>query len=644
MASRPRLARALLAAVVPLLLPTLALADVAWVSLKSYANFETAGLLVTVAGDASRQASAAIEIRKSTEPDYRLQHPAVRVDATHFVGSVFGLAEGTSYDVRVTLSEPNGARPIVKTASFVTRTAMSSVTRGRTFKVGPGRRFSTIQAAVDAATKPGDTVLVYPGTYREKVTVAHSGTRARPIVIRAQGDGAMLDGGRVTGPLTWTNEGELGYSTMLADVHGVVADQGRLFQYNYLYSNNGSDELASLSAGGPGGYHYEDGKLWVKFADGSSPALHELHIGGLIDNAFTLDGSYVIVDGFEIAYYGMPVDGAIHINGDNDVVRRCNIHENSRTGVLVKGGNGLIEENYIWDTSIWQFDWNSAKGSTAENNTIEVAGPVGRGNVIRNNVLSGTFDCIGTHGELKHPEKVTTELDIHGNHLSFCSDDTYEIEGHQSNVRIFDNVGEFTHMGLSVTPAHVGPVFFIRNIVWNYGAALASQRDGWRASGIKVNFDENQISGQTFVYHNTFYTTEPGTRGIVLLLEPGRSHGLTLRNNIISSPEETWFDGTPMPVDLDYDGLYNTSAIFASWFGVDYPDYASWQAATGQEAHAIAAFGVPEFVDAAAGNFGLPAGSPLRDKAVRIPGINDAYEGAAPDIGAIEGEGQARRP
>jgi hypothetical protein len=94
-----------------------------------------------------------------------------------------------------------------------------------------------------------------------------------------------------------------------------------------------------------------------------------------------------------------------------------------------------------------------------------------------------------------------------------------------------------------------------------------------------------------------------------------------------------------MPADFDYDGLYNTSPIFATWMAIDYPDFVSFHAATGQETHAVTAFGAPDFINADAGNFGLKSGSPLRNAAVRIPGINDSYKGSAPDIGAIEGKG-----
>src|SRR3990167_10067719 len=56
-----------------------------------------------------------------------------------------------------------------------------------TLEVGVGRAYSTIQAAVNAA-QAGDTVLVYPGTYNESVSIpdGKQGTATSPIIIKAQ--------------------------------------------------------------------------------------------------------------------------------------------------------------------------------------------------------------------------------------------------------------------------------------------------------------------------------------------------------------------------------------------------------------------------------------------------------------------------
>ena len=50
--------------------------------------------------------------------------------------------------------------------------------------------FRTIQRGVDAL-KPGDVLLVGPGIYRERITVARGGTKAAPVTI------ASLPGARV---------------------------------------------------------------------------------------------------------------------------------------------------------------------------------------------------------------------------------------------------------------------------------------------------------------------------------------------------------------------------------------------------------------------------------------------------------------
>src|SRR3990172_3394319 len=66
-----------------------------------------------------------------------------------------------------------------------------------TLEVGVGRTYSTIQAAVNAAVA-GDTVLVYPGTYNESVSIpdGKQGTATSPIVIKAQYPARQpLDGG-----------------------------------------------------------------------------------------------------------------------------------------------------------------------------------------------------------------------------------------------------------------------------------------------------------------------------------------------------------------------------------------------------------------------------------------------------------------
>lgn len=57
------------------------------------------------------------------------------------------------------------------------------------------RPFRTIQKGLDAATQPGDTVTVLPGTYSEQLILRARGAPGKPILIRAaKKHGAILDG------------------------------------------------------------------------------------------------------------------------------------------------------------------------------------------------------------------------------------------------------------------------------------------------------------------------------------------------------------------------------------------------------------------------------------------------------------------
>jgi hypothetical protein len=91
----------------------------------------------------------------------------------------------------------------------------------------------------------------------------------------------------------------------------------------------------------------------------------------------------------------------------------------------------------------------------------------------------------------------------------------------------------------------------------------------------------------------------------------------------------------PVLLDWDHDDLYTTDpSRFVSWQGTRYDALPAFQAGTGQELHGLSA--PPALLNPAAGDFRPGPGSPLVDRGVPIPGINDGFAGAAPDVGAVE--------
>ncbi|MEK7414528.1 MAG: right-handed parallel beta-helix repeat-containing protein [Planctomycetota bacterium] len=84
--------------------------------------------------------------------------------------------------------------------------------------------FATVGKGV-AALKPGDTLTVNAGVYREQITVTALGTAAAPILIRAAvGQRVVLSGGeRITGWQTCTPEQAMG-SAHAANIHWVDID------------------------------------------------------------------------------------------------------------------------------------------------------------------------------------------------------------------------------------------------------------------------------------------------------------------------------------------------------------------------------------------------------------------------------------
>ena len=621
---------------------------VTWIGTDHHANFHTAGVVLTVSGDDNLNAWVNLEIRESGAPSFTTAHPLVRIDAGHFVGSLFGLTPDTGYEARVTLADPDGVTGTTQSVLAVaTRPDSFPEPSLRTLYVAttgsdsnsgtdPLEPLLTIQEAANRS-QPGDLVLIAPGVYRESVTVPTSGTATQPIVFRGSAPGAVLDGADETtfDGVAWDSEGNGVYSRTLGFSTGhVVTDQGRLYQYLDIAT------LEALEAGPPGGFFFNGTTLYVKNWDGSSPAARSMHVARHENGFYLNDRSHVRVEDMEIRHYGSGTYGkGVYLRFSSDcAVRSSRIHGFGSAGVWIKGGaRNTIEGNELWDTSIFNWPWPLTKGSSAENNAVVLTDEIGPGNVIRGNTIHGTFNGIGPCGGDPPPSGFTSETDVYDNRFFDHTDDALEPEGYCANVRMWGNHIEDVHMAFAVAPAAPGPTWILRNIAYNFGNTRTSQIDGYLASALKINSGYPTPIGPLFLYHNTFLTETPDTSALELL-PGGSSTYIGARNNVIAGTHYAISKtNATNALDLDWDSLWTTDPIeFAYWDFTHYYGFLDFQSNTGQELNGLEA--PPRLTDPMFGVYTPAQSSQLIDRGLVIAGVNDDYEGSAPDIGAIESE------
>jgi parallel beta-helix repeat protein len=613
-------------------------------SVDTYGTFESGGVVAVVNGDANGNAAVQLEERAPGDSDYRVVHPLVRVDATHFVGSLFWLQPGNTYGVRVTLIDPDGVTgAATETQNLTTRAENAPFTPSRTLYVAPNgsdgnagtdpsQPLKTIQHAADIS-QPGDLVSIGAGTYYEDVNVSTSGTDIAPIVFRGSA-GAIVDGAdpAIAAGVTWTGLGNgvwsyaAGYSTDL-----VVTDQGRLFDYTSLA------ELELLTAGAPGGSYADGTNVYVKFSDGSSPAQRQMHVSRY-DAGFYVDGaSNIRIQNLEIRYYGSDEYGrGVYLRFANQCeVSGSNLHENGATAVWLKGGaRNVVEDNDIGDSSIIGWPWELTHASTAQNTGVYFTDNNGQGNVIRRNRLHGTYDGLHPCGDSAPDNAFTTETDVYDNIIDTHSDDAIESEGYCSNVRIWNNTISDSLMAVAVAPAAPGPTWVVRNTAYNIGNVPSATVFGQTPSGIKINSDYPEVVGPLLVYHNTFLTTVEGVDSLVLF-NPGFNTWLYSRNNVYVAPHNALRKINTILLDFDYDDMYSSgSAPLVNWYNTNYPTLSSVQTDLNEELHGISAD--PALANPAGGDFTPNAASPLVNRGIPIAGISDTVPDGQPDIGAVE--------
>jgi hypothetical protein len=612
-------------------------------SVELYGTFHAMGVIVTIgaADDPDEDATASVAYRVSGSGAYRQGFSLSRIENTRFVGSLFWLEPGTTYDVRVTFDDPDGGpldgTTVSGTAS--TRAEIAIPPPSDSYYVSPTGSGTACSLAAPCALSyglsqayPGDEVVLRGGVYYQgEIDLPRSGTAGAPIVIRAYaGEVPILDGGDPA-TFSWTSQGGGVYRAMVntPDPHLVTAGGQRLYPYQSL------SDLQNLIWGIPG-FYASSTTVYVRLAGNADPNGAALVVSRH-NSAFYVEQDYIYFLDLTLRHYGRgDYAKAIYLNNASDnLVQGCTFAINDLgIGIKRAAHRNVVQDNVFYDTD-FDWPWDAVKaGSELETGGVRFYSPAdGRGTVIRRNTFHDYFDGFGVCPN--STSAVTNETDVYENLVYNAGDDGMETDGRCSNVRIWGNTFHDVLMGISLAPVYDGPVYAIRNLVYRTGVG----NNGYTGSPFKFNSGYD-TSGPTYLFHNTSdaAVTAPRSSGLDIK-SPGTWELIYARNNTWSGTDYALSNANPgQPLDLDYDGLYTTRAgELAWWSGLSdrhLNTLAELQAVTGQELHGLNV--APGFADAAGGDYSLTAGSELVDAGLRIPGINDGYEGAAPDVGAYE--------
>lgn len=347
-------------------------------------------------------------------------------------------------------------------------------------------------------------------------------------------------------------------------------------------------------------------------------------------NGIELTGSYVHMHGLTIKEFRVGIRMRTK-TATGLSVTRCTFVKNW-TAIEYGGSNGYFADNSISGIKgPGEAGGDVTEGHAFDNNPDRTGG----GNVICYNTITRVSDALRLH---------CSDADAYGNDVLFGSDDAVEFDDGGANARLWGN--RFTHPGnngISFQPYIGGPAYVIRNLVF---------------VGTEDVIKDRYKSCGAILINNTF--VEAGPKNAESVTPPEHTFA---RNNLFIGYGRTSmkyhaedFLRTPATLDLDFNG-YNKPLGAPGWKAFNLPKHeirplAEIRDATGLEAHGVqldpaACFKQPlptrEEIDQALKTWtgahpdlSLKADSPAIDKGVSLPNVADVFEGAAPDLGALE--------
>ncbi len=164
-------------------------------------TLENLGFRWYVSGDSNRSATVTVAFREKGDSEWTEALPMLRVYheianqdygpyrvGNLFAGSVLFLKPATKYDVRFTMSDPDGGAPAEPKVVSVATRGEPAVLAGEEIHANS----RTGLMAAYAKARPGDVVLLHAGVYNGPFQFNRSVEPGRPIVFRGAGDGETI--------------------------------------------------------------------------------------------------------------------------------------------------------------------------------------------------------------------------------------------------------------------------------------------------------------------------------------------------------------------------------------------------------------------------------------------------------------------
>ena len=623
-----------------------------------------------IEGDDNRNAKVDVSYRKQGETAWKTAMPLLRLSGERiyqsegvfnlktpnmFAGSILDLEEDTSYEVRLSLSDPDGGGA-VRTVTVKTRAEPKPASGGRVYHVysrdwkGPKEPgyFNDLMCAYnwycgggDTQTggrprvRPGDIILVHAGTYRyhpefytgdrsiNSTTPVEgtyylfaSGTPDKPIVIKAAGDGEVIFDG--------------GGNFNLFNVKGA--------NYNYFEGITFRNTQIAIWAG-------------TQFIAGSSGLtvkhcrFENINLG--IFTNWAGSSNFTILDnvfiGRDDPEHLSGWNGALWKKVDDAAGIRFPPTLDSYTAVRVYGGGHVVAYNYV--------------ANFHDGIDVETYGDPD-GIVARDSAASGPFYPARKDWRLR-----PVAIDFYNNYMTNFHDNAFEADGSMHNIRIMRNMmlNSASHPFCN-QPDLGGPVYWIRNIIYNAPGGSTRLTSGSAGAMFLNNtiLTETTAGSSSNVHWKNNLMLGQNSQPAILAVTTYTNYSSSDYNGFRPNPGAPYAFQWTSPEwgrSQDYrDLLASTGSDQSPANKVlavrRYTGLMEYSAATGQDKHSLTLdYDIFEHVpmlnaqdlstiqklyDAKDLDFRLKPGSAAVDRGAVIPNVTDGYSGNAPDLGALE--------